>query len=163
MLKMDPPLNNSRVRFEEFSLTPVSANCYRMQLRFVIVRAGISRKHDRSIGCTRAGKIYIQYAIVQYGRVGRTQLNLLPWPFHHTDASPAGGRAVPAASRNYPSLLPRDIDETKHPVVEEMRPIHADDQVSTGLDEAIRNQLAVGRRPGRDCSSIEELLAASRC
>jgi hypothetical protein len=65
----------------------------------------------------------------------------------------------PGITRRYPP----DIDETKHPVVEEMRPIHADDQVSTGLDEAIRNQLAVGRRPGRDCSSIEELLAASRC
>ena len=59
--------------------------------------------------------------------------------------------------------LPRNVDETKHPIVEEMRPIHANDQVPTGLEETIRNQLAVGRRPGRDCSSIKELLATSRC
>jgi hypothetical protein len=40
-------------------------------------------------------------------------------------------------------LLPGDVDETKHPVVEEMRPIHANDQVPTGLKKSIRNQLAV--------------------
>ena len=58
-------------------------------------------------------------------------------------------------------LLPRNVDETKHPVVEEVHPIHANDQVPTGLEESVCN--AVGSRAGRDSSSIEELLATSRC
>ena len=41
-------------------------------------------------------------------------------------------------------LGPEDnVDESEHPVVQEMYAVHANHQVATGREEAIRNQLAV--------------------
>jgi hypothetical protein len=36
-----------------------------------------------------------------------------------------------------------DVDETEHPVVEEVRAVHADDQVAAGLEEAVCDQGAI--------------------
>ena len=41
-------------------------------------------------------------------------------------------------------VAPNHVDETKHPVIQEVRAIYANNQVATRLDEPIRMQLAWG-------------------
>src|ERR1051325_3772187 len=63
-----------------------------------------------------------------------------------------------------------DVDETEHPVVHLMRPVHADDEIAPGLEELVGDQLAVrdqdiARRvflTGGNRPAVEELPPAHR-
>src|SRR6266550_622460 len=41
------------------------------------------------------------------------------------------------------AVAAHDIDETEHPVVHRMRPVHADDEIAAGLEELVGHQLAI--------------------
>src|SRR3954470_876427 len=80
-----------------------------------------------------------------------------------------GAGGVPAPDQNLPiaavviAVAADDVDEPEHPVVEEVRAVHADDQVAAGLEEPIGDQRAVrGLARRGDGASVDELLAAHR-
>lgn len=56
------------------------------------------------------------------------------------------------------TLAANDVNEAKHPVVEEVHPVHAQHEIAAGLEEAVGNELPVrGRR-----AAVEELHGAAR-
>src|SRR4029434_5774904 len=59
-----------------------------------------------------------------------------------TSQAPPLAEAEPVMVARRSRLLADDVDESKHPVVEEVTAIHADHKVATGFEELVGHELA---------------------
>ena len=59
-------------------------------------------------------------------------------------------------------LLPGNVHESEHPVVQSVRAVHAGHQVATRLQKPVGNELPVGRRSSRDRAAVEKLSCSHR-